>query len=338
VLKASFNVGYNYSEGDSAQRIGQVYTRVTNINLFAYPTAPAVKFSPFGNVVIRNGGNQQGVYGQGLIEFWKFRILGGLRKNWFETRSQSFFAGPSAIVVQRKDGLSPSAGIIFDATKDISLFANYARGEVASFAVAKNGTILPNIITTNKEAGVKIDLFRKRATINASYFDIQQDNIILRNPVDPTDVFPGPGQRGRGIDLNIAGQLLPGWAVLASLTRTKYALLSTNAAQTVVAQQPRDTYSLYSTYRTKLSDGVNGGVSAGLYGRSSSFANLLGQYVVPSSRQVDTNAFLSVSGFDFNIGIRNIFNRRNYGSTSVFTYVPVSEPRSVRLTISKRLF
>lgn len=338
VLKAKFNVGYNYSDGDSAQRSGLVYTRVTSINLNAYPTGPIVPFSPFGDVQIRNGGKQEGVYGQGLIEFWKIKLLGGVRKNWFETQSQTFFAGPGPLVVQRKNGLSPSGGVILDATKNVSIFANYAQGQQASFAVAKDGSVLPNITTNNKEAGVKVDIFKKRATINASYFDIQQDNIIVQDPVNPGFFLPGPGQRGRGIDLNIAGQLFPGWTLQASLTRTKFALLTTTASQKVVANQPRDTYSVYSTYRKKLSDAVSGGVSAGLYGRSSSYADVLGQYVVPPSAQIDTNAFLSFKGFDFNIGIRNILNRRNYGSTSVYTYVPVGEPRNIRLTISKRFF
>ncbi|WP_343528923.1 TonB-dependent receptor [Sphingomonas sp.] len=337
-VKASFNVGYNYSDGVTAQRSGLNGITLTNPPLGANTTVVLPPWSQFGGVLVNTTGKQEGVYGQALIEFWRIKILGGVRKNWFETTSQNFFAGPSAVLVQRKNGVSPSGGIIFDVTNNFSIFGNYARGEQAVFTTAKDGSILPNIITTNKEAGVKLDLFGRRATINASYFDIQQDNIIIRDPADPTNLFPGPGQRGRGLDLNIAGQLLPGWSVLASLTRTKYALLTTNTLQTVVANQPRDTYSVYSSYRTKISDSVKGGVSAGLYGRSSSFANLLGQYVVPAARQVDANAFVSVAGFDINVGIRNIFDRRNYGSTSVFTYVPVSEPRSVRVSISKRLF
>ncbi len=337
-LKASFNVGYNYSDGSSEQRSGLSSPTFVSPPLGANTTVIVPPWSAFGNVLVRTSGKQQGVYGQALIEFWKVKVLGGVRKNWFDNQSQTFFAGPSPITKQHKDGTSPSAGIIFDATDALSIFANYSRGEQATFTPARDGSLLPNIITTNKEAGVKLDLFNKRATINASYFDIQQDNIVIRDPSDPTNLLPGPGQRGRGIDLNVAGQLLPGWTVLASLTRTKYALLSTTTTQTTVANQPRDTYSVYSTYRTKISDDVNGGVSAGLYGRSSSFANVLGQYVVPPSRQVDANGFLSVAGFDLNVGVRNIFNRRNYGSTSIFTYVPVSEPRSVRVSISKRLF
>ncbi|MGH1559673.1 hypothetical protein ACRAWD_22325 [Caulobacter segnis] len=83
---------------------------------------------------------------------------------------------------------------------------------------------------------------------------------------------------------------------------------------------------------------MSGGVSGGLYGRSSSYADVLGRYVVPAARQVDVNGFLSVAGFDVNLGVRNIFNRRNYNTTSVNSFVPVDEPRNVRLSLTKRVF
>lgn len=108
--------------------------------------------------------------------------------------------------------------------------------------------------------------------------------------------------------------------------------------QTDVARQPQDTYSLYTTYRTRLSDDLSGGFAAGLYGRPSSYADRLGQYVVPAARQVDVNAFVTVAGFDVNLGVRNVFDRRNYNTTSTDTYVPVDEPRNVRLSVTKRLF
>ena len=294
-------------------------------------------FSPIGAVQSRTKGSQEGVYGQALVEIWKFKLLGGVRKSWFDTQASFFFPGAKPQPSQNKDGTSPSAGIIFDATKNVSIFGNYARGMQAVFNLDRNGNYLPNIITTNKEAGVKIDLFGKRATINASYFDILQDNILVRDPFD-NSLTSGPGQRGRGIDLNVAGGLLPGWTVLGSLTRTNYALLSTTATTTAVPRQPRDTYSVYSLYRTRIANGVTGGGSVGLYGRSSSYSDYLGQYIVPAARQVDVNGFLTVAGFDINLGIRNVFNRRNYNTTTVITYVPVDEPRNVRLSFTKRLF
>ena len=336
-VKLSFNVGYNYSKGFTNRRSETLFTIVNNPPLGANTSLPVIPFSPLGPVQIRAEGKQEAIYGQALVEFWKIKLLGGVRKNWFETSTQFFFPGATPQPVNKKNGVVPSAGIIFDVTSDLSLFANYTRGEQAIFNLDRDKNFLPNIITTNKEAGVKLDLFAKRATINASYFDILQDNTILFNPAIG-GFTSEPGQRGRGIDLNIVGQVLPGWTVTGSYTRTKYALLTKTATLTTVPRQPRDTYSLYSNYRTRIADGVTAGGSVGLYGRSSSFADFLGQYVVPAARQIDVNGFLSVAGFDLNLGIRNIFDRRNYNTTSVFAYVPVDEPRNVRLSISKRIF
>jgi iron complex outermembrane recepter protein len=336
-VKLSFNVGYNYSKGFTNQRSETLFTIVNNPPLGANTSLPVIPFSPLGPVQIRAEGQQEALYGQALVEFWKIKLLGGVRKNWFETSTQFFFPGATPQPVNKKNGVVPSAGIIFDVTSELSLFANYTRGEQAIFNLDRDKNFLPNIITTNKEAGVKLDLFAKRATINASYFDILQDNTILFNPAIG-GFTSEPGQRGRGIDFNIVGQVLPGWTVTGSYTRTKYALLTKTATLTTVPRQPRDTYSLYSNYRTRIADGVTAGGSVGLYGRSSSFADFLGQYVVPAARQIDVNGFLSVAGFDLNLGIRNIFDRRNYNTTSVFAYVPVDEPRNVRLSISKRIF
>lgn len=335
-LKLSFNVGYNYSRGTTVQRSSIDYVVIPNPPL-GVNTGEVVPFSPLGQAELSRTGKQQGVYGQALAEIWKIKLLGGVRKNWFENKSQFLFPGADPAVPNKRHGTTPSAGIIFDVAPNVSVFANYARGTDPSFGFSKTGENLPDVTTINKEAGVKIDLFDKRATINASYFDIQQDNILVTDPFDPNFQSSGPGQRGRGIDLNIAGQVMRGWTVLGSLTRTKYARLSPDEYGPRVERQPRDTYSIYSSYRTKITDGLSGGMSAGLYGRSSSFADPLILYVIPAARQVDVNGFLTWKGFDMNLGVRNIFDRRNYNTTST-NYVPVDEPRNVRLTITKRLF
>lgn len=336
-LKARFNVGYNYSEGYSDQRSGTTYKTVVNPPIGANTSMAVIPFSPLGPVQVRTEGRQEGVYGQALFEFWKIKLLGGVRQNWFETKSTFFVPGIPPQAAQNTKGTSPSAGAIFDVTSNLSIFGNYTRGVQAIFALDRNRNPLPNTISTNKEAGIKFDLFHKRATINASYFDILQNNVIVRDPFDNT-LSPGPGQRGRGLDLNITGQVLPGWTVMGSLTRTNYKLLTTTAASTTVPRQPRDTYSVYTNYRTRISDGVSGGGSIGLYGRSSSYADTLGQYVVPPARQVDVNGFMSFAGFDVNLGIRNIFNRRNYNAATLISYIPVDEPRNIRLSFTKRLF
>lgn len=340
-LNLRVNAGYNYSEGYFESLSSTQYTVINDIPTGTIPlgentTLPVVPRPPLNDPSFRLGSQQQGVYGQALVEFWRIKVLGGFRKNWFE--SQFEFFGFPAFDPNKKTATSPNIGIVFDATDDLSIFANMIEGVSPVTSTGFGGTPLPNIMTQNKEVGVKLDLFDGNATINASYFDIMQDNTLVADPNNPGFAIPGPGQRGRGIDLNIVGELMSGWTVQASYTRTKFAYLSPNASRTVVAGQPRDTYSIYSTYRTDFTDNLSGGVGAGLFGRSSSFGNFLGQYVVPASRQVDVNGFLSFKGFDLNLGVRNIFDRRNYNVTTVPDFVPVDEPRNVRLSITKRFF
>ncbi|MEJ8630429.1 TonB-dependent receptor plug domain-containing protein [Sphingomonas sp. I4] len=59
-VKASFNVGYNYSDGSGEQQSGTVYNRATNPSLTAATPLVVVPWSPFGNVQIRTGGKQEG--------------------------------------------------------------------------------------------------------------------------------------------------------------------------------------------------------------------------------------------------------------------------------------
>ncbi len=341
VVKMRLNVGYNFSKGFSESLSSTQYIVINDApagtiplgvnNTLAVQPRPAVNPASY-----RTGSQQEGLYGQAMVEVWKLKVLGGVRKSWYENTFEFYGTPPAA--PNRANATSPNFGVIFDATSDFSIFANYIKGVSPVTSLAFDKSQLPNITTTNKEAGVKLDLFHKRATINASYFDVMQDNVLLADPAHPGFLLPGPGQRGRGVDLNVVGQILPGWTVQGSFTRTNYKLLVPTTTRTVAAQQPRDTYSLYSTYRTRITDDVSGGIGGGLFGRSSSFADFLGQYVVPAAHQVDVNGFVSYKGFDINLGIRNLFDRRNYGVTTSPDFVPYGETRNVRLSISKRLF
>ena len=340
-LSLRVNAGYNFSKGYFESLSSSQYTVIKDIPTGTIPigentTLPVTPRPDVNPPSFRLGSQQEGVFGQLLVEFWKLKLLGGFRKNWYESQFEFFGAPPPP--PSRKTATSPNFGIVFDATPTFSIFANLVEGVSPVTNTGFGGTTLPNIMTRNKEVGVKLDLFGRNATINASYFDLEQDNTLVADPDHPGFVVPGPGQRGRGIDLNIVGQVMPGWTVQASYTRTKYAYLSPNASRTTVAGQPRDSYSLYTNYRRQISDEVTAGVGAGLFGRSSSFGDFLGRYVVPAAHQVDINGFVSYAGFDINLGVRNVFDRRNYNITTVPNFVPVDEPRNVRLSISKRFF
>jgi len=335
-LTVRLNAGYNFSKGYFEPRSSASYDIIRPVPIGENTSIPVPPRPAATDRSFRLGSQQQGVFGQVLLDFGRLKLLGGLRRNWYKSTFDFFGFGP--FPADKDAATVPNFGAIVDVTKNISIFANYVKGLSPSTTTDFQGNRLPNIKSTNKEAGIKIDLWNDRATINASYFDLLQDNTLVNDPANPGYSIPGPGQRGRGIDLNVVGQIMRGWTVQASYTRTKYDFLSPSDYMKVIAGQPRDNYSIYSNYRTQFTSNISGGFGVGLFGRSSSYAENLGEYVVPSARQVDVNGFLTVAGFDFNLGVRNIFDRRNYGTTRVSDFVPVDEPRNVRLTVTKRLF
>ncbi|MDE0880712.1 MAG: hypothetical protein OSB00_18945 [Sphingomonas bacterium] len=223
---------------------------------------------------------------------------------------------------------------MFDVTGNFSLFGTLAYGFLPTFNTDRNGARLPDVRTRNAEAGVKWDMFDDRMILNASYFEIRESNRIRNVNGFGTAT---PGVQGRGIDLNLSGEPLPGFSIVASYTRTNYKFLSFDPRiGGIVNGQPRDLYSLYSSYRHKLSDDVVAGLGGGISGKSRSAVDTLGTYYLQPTFQADLNAFATIGKFDINVGVRNLTDRQNYLPTITSSYVPLGEPRNWRLSVGYR--
>lgn len=296
-------------------------------------TAPPPAMVPADNLRYVQRARQEGYYAQYLVKVWKLSVLAGLRRNIYSSALDS----PRATSpTQRGRATTPSYGAVFDVTGNVSVFGSLAYGYSPTFVLDRNRVKLPDIKSRNIEAGVKLDLFGDRMLVNASWFRLRQSNRPVPDPASPGFQTVAPGQQGTGIDLNLSGQIMPGWTAQGSYTRTKYEMLTPSSFGNVVVAQPRDQYSLYSSYRRKIDDDVTAGLGAGIFGRSSASATTRGTFYVPPALQVDLHSFLKVGKLDVNLGLRNIFDRRNYNVTYSTSYLPIAEPRNWRLTLGYR--
>lgn len=334
-IKATANIGYNHSDG-SALYLNPPVTQTVRIpSIFdtSIPVPPLL--DPNVRNILSNF-SQDGVYAQGLIEFWKLHITGGFRRNWYANDSYLYSRNTPG-TPNSASATTPNLGAVLDVTPNISIFGNYVEGfQPAGTQRTYLGERLPNIESLNKEVGLKIDLFNKNAILNASYFWLKQSNSVFSDPAHPGFFIAQDGQLGEGVDVNVAGTLLPGWTVQSSFTRTEYRRSVVTATAQVVTNQPRDKYSLYTTYRHRVSNDTRLGVGVGLYGQSSSWASISRQFSVPASRQLDVNLFGETGRLSLNLGVRNLLDRRNYGSTSTVGFIPINEPRNWRLTAGYR--
>lgn len=281
-------------------------------------------------------GTQTGYYAQYLLKYWKIALLASVRR----TRSDSIVS-----IVRRpvrrfasNGATTPSFGAVVAVTDTLSVYGSLAYGFIPSFQLDRMLDLLPDTRTRNAETGIRLDLFDKRVLVNASWFRLSQSNLKLSDPLNRTYYINLPGQLAQGVDVSVQGEPLKGLTVSGAFTRTDYSLLThgNRALGTTVRLQPRDQYSAYASYRRTVARTISAGLGAGVYGRSSAAIDMLGRYWIGPAVQADLNALLTIGALDFNLGIRNLFDRTNYQPTIADTYVPLGEPRNWRLTVGYR--
>lgn len=337
-VRNTLNVGFNYIKSQanvfSALGIFQPFNLFTD-DPATIPPRPT-NFTPTSE----GSFEQKGYYAQNLMEAGPVHVIAGIRRTEFKSTNLRFPYAPFGVTEETRfessdSATTPNLGVVFDILPTVSVFANYLKGFAPTTAVAVDGTRLPNVKSTNKEAGIKVDLFGKTAVLNLSYFQNSQSNVILFDPVT-FDPFAAPGQRAEGVDINVSGEILRGWTVIASYTHTKYTNLADELVDFRVVGNPRDTYSAYSNYSFKLGSEATGSIGAGITGRSSAPLSVIGEMVSPAARQVDLNAAILVRGLNVRLGVRNLLGRDNFEISYNETRLAIAEPRNFRLTVGYR--
>lgn len=121
----------------------------------------------------------------------------------------------------RKSRISPMAGLVYKATQQISLYANYieglVKGDIApatsgGITIANAGTALSPYVSRQQEAGVKYDGGRFGGTL-AAFSTHKPGSMVVGN------VFTADGeQRNRGLELSLYGEAMRGLRLLGGVT------------------------------------------------------------------------------------------------------------------------
>lgn len=331
-VEHKFLAGFNYFASDVAAGEPLSGGMAPYNFLTKKPTLPALNktYKPSFDL----DSTQRGVYGQYLVSAWDLSLLAGVRRN--KTRVSSFIYSRNSGQINEGVATVPNFGAVYNINDHISAFGTLAFGYQPTFSTNRLGEPLPDTRTRNSEVGLKLDLFDEKMLVNASMFRLRQSNMLMNDPVAPRFQIAAPGQLGEGYDFNVTGEPLPGLSVVATFTHTEYSYLTPSSFGNIVVAQPMNVYSFYSSYRHAITDEMKAGLGAGVYGRSGAAMDRRNLNRVPSSVQVDVNAFLTYGDIDVNLGVRNLFNRRNYGPTVSTSYVPLGEPRYWRLTVGYR--
>ncbi|MFS0827460.1 TonB-dependent siderophore receptor [Pseudomonas phoenicis] len=151
------------------------------------------------------------------LGFFDDRLLLTLGARWQRVQVDDWSNGIKGDTAYDEEKLSPSAGVVFKATEQLSLYANYmeglSQGKIAPSTSINEDEIFPPFISRQVEVGAKYDFGRYAVT--ASAFRIKQPAYETNTG---TRVFGPNGKReNTGLELNVFGEPLDGLRLLGGI-------------------------------------------------------------------------------------------------------------------------
>lgn len=262
-------VDYNHREqvGNNGRGLGTTFTQ--NIFNPVYGTVPQPDFSSEpvffdGDVFI----DAIGLYAQDQITlFDNLHLLAGLRYEIVDQRNvnrPSLFVANASDETQSDDALVPRLGIVYQPVEPVSLYASYSQSFAPNSGTFFGGEALPPEEGEQFEVGVRAEALGGRLFANLAYFDITKNNVATSDPNNPAFAINAGEQRSQGLELDVIGELLPGWNVIANYAYTDARITANNDDQigNKLINAPEHSANFWTTY--EFQSGSLQGLSFGL--------------------------------------------------------------------------
>ncbi|MEL6401217.1 MAG: TonB-dependent receptor, partial [Cyanobacteria bacterium J06626_4] len=217
-----------------------------------------------------------------------------------------------------EDAFTPRVGLVYQPIEELSLYGSYTTSFVPNTDTTEAGEILEPERGEQFEIGARAELLDGRLTANLAFFDITKENVAT---TDPDNIFFSVAtgeQRSQGLELDIAGEILPGWNIIANYAYTDAEITEDEDFEgNRLTDAPAHNFNLWTTY--DIQDGPLVGLGFGLG------FNFVGERSgdLANSFEVDsyflTNAAISYERDNWRaaLNIRNLFDVDYIESTGV---------------------
>jgi iron complex outermembrane recepter protein len=318
---------------------------IVPLNIFdpVYGSVPRPPVSSFQLALDRTvETNRLGIYVQDQIAFSdNFKALLGLRYDTLRqeaTNAVAVFSPTGNDTVQTPDALMPRIGIVYQPIQPLSLYASYSQSFTPSNDdFDASGNPLEPEEGEGFEVGVKADLIRDRLFATLSYFDITKQNVATATNFPGVSVATGE-QRSQGVELDLTGEIVPGWNIFASYTYTDAEVTEDNTipAGNRLIGIPKHSVSVWTTYTIQTGSLEGLGFGLGVNYVSDREGDLANTFRLGSYFLTDAAIFYRRDNWRFAVNFKNIFNEKYYPGTpfSRVSGIAVGDPFTVIGSVS----
>ncbi|NJM88667.1 MAG: TonB-dependent siderophore receptor [Hydrococcus sp. RU_2_2] len=272
---------------------------------------PELPFLPFGSLRINQS---YGVYLQDQIAFSdNLKMLIGGRYDWLTDENGPIDGDRTS---QNDGAFSPRIGLVYQPNQNVSLYASYSQSFRPSIGQNPDSRPFEPTRGTQYEVGVKADFLNGKLSTTLALYNLTKTNVLTPDP-DPELARQGfqvqvGEQRSRGVELDVAGEILPGWKVIASYAFTDAEVTADNSTPSTVSQPlrgvPKHQASLWSTYTIQKGDLQGLGFGLGLFYVGERQDNFGNSAQLASYLRTDAALYYRRNGFNAAINVRNLFN------------------------------
>jgi len=263
--------------------------------------------------------NSLGLYVQDLVSFTdQLKFLVGGRFDLVDQNNRDPLSDSETY--QGDTAFSPNVGIVYQPTEEISLYGSFSRSFQPNFALRADGSFLEPERGTQYEIGVRGIFLDERLIANLSLYRLTKTNVGITDPDNPDFSIPVGEQRSQGIELDVTGEILPGWNVIATYAYTD--AVSTEGDDFApegnqFINVPRHSASLWTTYEVQSGNLQGLGAGIGLFFVDERPGDLENTFTLPSYLRTDAAIYYRRNNWRVALNFKNLFNVR-YFESSIF--------------------
>jgi len=287
--------------------------------------------------------NWYGLYFQDQIKF-PFNIYGNVGVRYDNATTQNNRNG----LATDDDHVSPRGGLLWKPLQWLSVYGSYSQNFGASNNMwsAPGQQLLPPQTAEQWELGAKTEFFGGRLTASYAYFDLTKQNLPVPDPKHYPLMITSGEQESRGHELELAGEILPGWRAVAAYTHLSYANINLGWNGGVgddtgnrLFNAPRNYGSLWNTYEFQNASLRGLKVGGGIIASSQSQGNNNNDFQLPGYVTLNLmssyNTKINGKSVTFQINANNLLDKTYYPGSNSWSMIGVGTPRtflgSVRL-------
>ncbi len=302
LLGAEYYRGFNTFEGGS--RGGDtvdIFNPSTDFNF-----GPFVSFGLF-----EDRENSFGIYLQDQISLLEnLKLVVGGRFDTYNLESSV----DGEITETEADAFSPRVGIVYQPIEPVSLYASYTRSFTPASGTSANNEPFEPQRGTGYEIGVKTEIIKNRLSSTLAFYDTTLTNVATTDPNNDLFEIQTGEQNSQGIELDLSGEILPGWDIFAGYAYTDAKITEDNtfAVGNRLESSPEHDFNFWTAYTIQKGNLAGLGFGAGIFYVSENAGDIENSFFLDEYTRVDAALYYEKENYRATLNFKNLFDVRYF--------------------------